>query len=91
MDVVSTDRCVCQTEEGRLLEDIPQTVLETVVPKTQNTHVRVVRGRHRGQLALLLERDTSKYSAVIQLLLEKSIVTVDYDDICEHIGDVNEF
>lgn len=74
VDVVSTDRCVCQTEEGRLLEgekicclsicilrtlgllflfcaDIPQTVLETVVPKTQDTHVRVVRGRHRGQVS----------------------------------------
>ena len=43
------------------------------------------------QLAALLERDTSKYSGVIQLLLDKSVVTVDYDDICEHMGDVNEF
>ena len=75
VDVVSTDRCVCQTEEGKLLEgekiyrisicilfrtlsllflfcaDVPQAVLETVVPKTQDTHVRVVRGRHRGQVS----------------------------------------
>lgn len=40
---------------------------------------------------MLLKRDTSNYSAVIQLLLDKSIVTVDYDDICEHVGDVNDF
>lgn len=43
------------------------------------------------QLAVLLERNTSKYSAVIQLLLDKSIITADYDDISEHVGDVNEF
>ncbi len=40
---------------------------------------------------MLLKRDTSKYSAVIQLSLDKNIITVDYDDICEHVGDVNEF
>ena len=43
------------------------------------------------QLALLLERNTTKYSAVIQLLMDKSIITADYDDICEHVGDSNEF
>lgn len=43
------------------------------------------------QLALLLERNTTKYSAVIQLLMDKSIITADYDDICEHVGDGNEF
>ena len=43
------------------------------------------------KLAVLLKRDTSKYSAVIQLLLDKNVVTVDYDDICEHIGAVNDF
>ena len=40
---------------------------------------------------MLLKRDTSEYSAVIQLMLDKSVVTVDYDDICEHIGDANEY
>ncbi|XP_078342048.1 G-patch domain and KOW motifs-containing protein-like isoform X2 [Oculina patagonica] len=91
VDVVSRDRCVCQTEEGRLLEDVPQSALETIVPKTLDAHVRVVGGQHRGQLGVLLKRDTSKYSAVIQLSLYKNIITVDYDDICEHVGDVNEF
>ena len=43
------------------------------------------------QLALLLERNTTKYSAVIQLLVDRSIITADYDDICEHVGDSNEF
>lgn len=91
IDVVSRDRCVCQTEEGKLLEDVPQSALETVVPKTLDTHVRVVSGQHRGQLAVLLKRDSSKYSAVIQLLLDKNVITADYDDICEHVGAVNEF
>ncbi|XP_068759419.1 G-patch domain and KOW motifs-containing protein-like [Montipora capricornis] len=91
VDVVSADSCVCEAEEGRLLEDVPQSALETVVPKALDSHVRIVKGRHRGQLAILLERDTSNYSAVIQLLLDKSVCTVDYDDICEHTGDANDF
>ncbi|CAH3149036.1 unnamed protein product [Pocillopora meandrina] len=91
VDVVSRDKCVCQTEEGRLIEDVPQSALETVVPKTLDSHVRVVGGDSKGQLALLLERNTTKYSAVIQLLMDKSIITADYDDICEHVGDGNEF
>ncbi|XP_020627519.1 G patch domain and KOW motifs-containing protein-like isoform X2 [Orbicella faveolata] len=91
VDVVSRDRCICQTEEGRLLEEVPQSALETVVPKTLDTHVRVVSGQHRGQLAVLLKRDTSKSSAVIQLLLDKNVITADYDDICEHVGGANDF
>lgn len=91
VDVVSTGECICQTEQGRLIEDVPQSALETVVPKTLDSHVRVVGGDCKGQLAVLLERNTSKYSAVIQLLLDKSVMTADYDDICEHLGDINEF
>ncbi|XP_073229046.1 G-patch domain and KOW motifs-containing protein-like isoform X1 [Porites lutea] len=91
VDVVSTERCVCQTDEGRFLEDIPQSALETVVPKTLDSYVRVVKGDHKGQLAVLLKRDKSEDSAVIQLTLDKKVVTVDFDDICEHIGDANEY
>lgn len=43
------------------------------------------------KLAVLLKRDTSNCSAVIQLLLDKNVITADYDDICEHVGDVNDF
>lgn len=40
---------------------------------------------------MLLERNASNYSAIIQLLLDKSIATVDFDDICEHMGDASDF
>ena len=43
------------------------------------------------KLAVLLKRDTSKHTAVIQLLLDKNVITVHYDDICEHVGGVNDF
>jgi len=43
------------------------------------------------KLAVLLKRDTSKSSAVIQLLLDKNVITADYDDICEHVGGANDF
>ena len=40
---------------------------------------------------MLLKRDKSEYNAVIQLTLDKKVVPVDFDDICEHIGDANEY
>ena len=40
---------------------------------------------------MLLKRDKSEYSAVIQLTLDKKVVPVDFDDICEYIGDANEY
>lgn len=43
------------------------------------------------KLAVLLKRDSLKCSAVIQLLLDKNVITADYDDICEHVGGVNDF
>lgn len=49
-------RCVCHSLDidvsiSLFCTDVPQSALETVVPKTQDAHVRVVRGRLRGQVS----------------------------------------
>ncbi|EDO48178.1 predicted protein [Nematostella vectensis] len=90
VDVISRNECDCETEDGKLLEGVKQSMLETVVPKKQDAYIRIVRGPSKGQLATIMQRDTSQSEAIIQLLLDKSIETYPYDDICEHLGSIRE-
>ncbi|MEE6526012.1 hypothetical protein FKM82_026376 [Ascaphus truei] len=50
-DVLSPGSCVCRTENGHMLEDIRQDMLETVIPKQEGECVMVVLGEHRGQVS----------------------------------------
>ena len=43
------------------------------------------------QIAKLLERDSKKYRATVELLQTREILTMDYDDLCEYTGDVEDF
>ncbi|XP_052780310.1 G-patch domain and KOW motifs-containing protein-like [Mya arenaria] len=91
VDVMDRDHCVCKTEEGKILEDISQTMLETVVPRSDSSYVSIISGKHRGQLAHVLERDKRKYLATLQLLSDRdTVLQLDYDSICEYVGDINE-
>ncbi len=42
------------------------------------------------QLATIVDQDRRKATAVIQLNLSKDVMDVDFDDICEYIGDLEE-
>ncbi|XP_041038570.1 G-patch domain and KOW motifs-containing protein, partial [Carcharodon carcharias] len=86
-DVLSYDSCVCRTEEGRLLEGIRQSMLETVIPKRDSEHVLVVLGRHKGQVGRVLRRDKDHCQAVIQLQRgDEQVLQIDYDSICQYVG-----
>ncbi|OCT65481.1 hypothetical protein XELAEV_18041721mg [Xenopus laevis] len=50
-DVLSPTRCVCRTENGCILEDIRQDMLETIIPKEEGEHVMVVLGKYRGMVS----------------------------------------
>ncbi|CAH1783638.1 unnamed protein product [Owenia fusiformis] len=90
VDVVSLDTCICQTEEGRVLDDVTQRMLETVVPKTEPSYAMIISGTYKGQLCEVLKRNKSICQATVQLLQDREqIKTVDYDHICEYIGDIN--
>ncbi|XP_052284574.1 G-patch domain and KOW motifs-containing protein-like [Dreissena polymorpha] len=91
VDVFDKDHCVCKTEDGKILEDISQTMLETIVPKSDSAYVSIVSGKYRGQIAHVLGRDKKKYSAMLQLLSDRDkVLQIDYDSICEFVGDINE-
>ncbi|XP_063792632.1 G-patch domain and KOW motifs-containing protein [Pseudophryne corroboree] len=87
-DVVSPRTCVCRTEGGRLVEDIKQDMLETLIPKAEGDHVMVVLGEHRGQVGKILYRDKQKNKALVQLQGEQDIaVNLSYDVICHYMGE----
>lgn len=41
------------------------------------------------QMAVVIDRSNSKCKATVQLQQTKEIVTVDYDHICEYVGDMD--
>ncbi|KAG8554704.1 hypothetical protein GDO81_003869 [Engystomops pustulosus] len=86
-DVSSPLTCVCRTESGRILEDVKQDMLETVIPKEDGDHVMVVLGKHRGQVGKILHRERQKSRALVQLEGENDdAVTLSYDVICHYTG-----
>ncbi|KAM4018985.1 G-patch domain and KOW motifs-containing protein [Anomaloglossus baeobatrachus] len=86
-DVLSPTTCVCRTETGRILEDIKQEMLETVIPKEEGDHVMVVLGKHRGEVGKILHRERQKSRALVQLEGENDdTVTFSYDVICHYTG-----
>ncbi|XP_018580756.2 G-patch domain and KOW motifs-containing protein [Scleropages formosus] len=86
-DVLTPDTCVCRTDDGRLLDDVKQTMLETMVPKSENDLIMVVLGEHRGQLGRILQRDKQRCRAMVQLdRHEDKVFTLDYDSICHYVG-----
>ncbi|XP_029520763.1 G-patch domain and KOW motifs-containing protein [Oncorhynchus nerka] len=86
-DVLTPNICVCRTEEGRFLDDVKQTMLETIVPKSDSDDIMVVLGEHRGQVGRILQRDRDRSRAMVQLdRYEEKVFTLDYDSICHYVG-----
>ncbi|CAG03934.1 unnamed protein product, partial [Tetraodon nigroviridis] len=86
-DVLTPTSCVCRTEEGRIVEDVQQDMLETVVPKSDSETIMVVLGEQRGQVGRILQRDKNKCRAMVQLdRYEEKVFTLDYDTICHYVG-----
>ncbi|XP_012675586.2 G-patch domain and KOW motifs-containing protein [Clupea harengus] len=89
-DVSTPYTCVCRTEEGRLLDDVKQAMLETIVPKKDTDYIMVVLGQHRGQVGRILRRDKEKCRVMVQLdRYEEQVFTMDYDSICHYVGGVD--
>jgi hypothetical protein len=71
---------------SRLVEDVPQRVLETALPKPGG-HVLVVgAGRHRGARGVLLERNSGAGTASVRLLRDERIITLSLDDVAEYVS-----
>ncbi|CAI9740198.1 G-patch domain and KOW motifs-containing protein-like [Octopus vulgaris] len=90
-DILSKENCICKTDEGRLLEEISQRMLETVIPKDSPGFVMILSGKYKGQVGEVLKKDKSKCEATLQLVGEQdTIIKMDYDSISEYVGNVSE-
>lgn len=79
------------TSDGRarLREGITQQMVETALPKPGGS-ILVVRGELRGRRGRLLERDSRKDKAVVQLNGDFAVCTLGFDDISEWAGHAGE-
>jgi len=99
-DVSTPTTCVCRTEEGKVLE-VNKEDLESVIPKVEGAFVRIIcdsrsskhhkaRRKLVGKLGEILKRDKANSQVVVRMLDEnedeEEIVTLSYDDVCEHVG-----
>ncbi|NWU97263.1 GPKOW protein, partial [Upupa epops] len=87
-DMVTPDTCVCRTDEGRLVEGLRVSMLETVIPRGESDRVMVVQGEHRGKIGRILEREPGSSRALVQLERDVAgrVVPLDYDAICQYVG-----
>ncbi|XP_063952875.1 G-patch domain and KOW motifs-containing protein-like [Lytechinus pictus] len=91
VDVITRDTCTCQTDDARFIEDIHQSMLETLIPKTDPGYIMVVSGKYKGQIGTVLKRDKANCQASVQLLRERDrIIKMDYDIICEFAGNIHD-
>lgn len=88
LDVVSGSLCSVAVEPERLVVEVDQRDLETVMP-VDGGYVAVVRGEYKGQLAKLLSRDKRDSTVQIQLLEDLDVVQVSMDDVAEYMGPLN--
>ncbi|KAH9523547.1 hypothetical protein Btru_040316 [Bulinus truncatus] len=85
IDVPSAGLCMCRADDGRVLENIHQSSLETVVPKEENAYVAVVSGIYCGEIGQILKRHKDKCIAVVQLLSDRdNLLRLNYDEICHY-------
>ncbi|XP_007956569.1 G-patch domain and KOW motifs-containing protein [Orycteropus afer afer] len=88
-DVLSSDICVCRTEEGQILEGVREDMLETLIPKVEGSRVMVVLGPQAGRVGRLLGRDTERSRALVQLRRENQLLELHYDAVCQYTGPSN--
>eukprot|EP00003_Mantamonas_plastica_P015293 TRINITY_DN2597_c3_g1_i2.p1 TRINITY_DN2597_c3_g1~~TRINITY_DN2597_c3_g1_i2.p1 ORF type:complete len:611 (+),score=216.50 TRINITY_DN2597_c3_g1_i2:38-1834(+) len=90
MDVVDMDHCVISIadENGKqvMLENIKQSQLETALPKPGGK-VKVIKRKSpfNAQIGTLLERNSKKGIATVQLDQDFNVETFSYDDVAEFV------
>ncbi len=73
-------------DSGKLLEDVKQSHLESVVPKIKGRNTILLRGPHRGSVCYFMARNLESQQAVVQLFEEMDLKTVCLDDLAEYTG-----
>ncbi|VDM56119.1 unnamed protein product [Angiostrongylus costaricensis] len=84
VDVASRKNICLEDSQGKMHYGIRQSWLETVLPRLEKSRVMIVRGKHKGCSATIEEKDKRSCTVVARLLNSDEIITVDFDDVCQH-------
>ena len=84
VDVPAASTIQLLLNDGRTVTASEQQ-LESVVPSEKGGSVQVVRGELKGQVGELIERDSKRGVAIVQLEDDLQLHTLDFDDICERV------
>jgi len=87
VDIVDPFTCTCKSESGRLLYEVPETILETVVPKKVGSLVMVLSDENKYEVAELAEKNAKAGEVICITLEEKDVLTLKFDQVCEYVGD----
>ncbi|KAK6749214.1 hypothetical protein RB195_001671 [Necator americanus] len=87
VDVASRKDIALEDSHGKVHYGIRQSWLETVLPRLEKSRVMIVRGKHKGCAATMEEKDKSRCKIVARLLRSNEIISVDFDDVCQHQPD----
>ena len=87
VDVKTPTLCDVLLDGQKIITDVRQRQLETVVPKLEGTPVLVLLGKFRGRVGRLLKRNSSTGLAAVQFSSDLSVHKLYLDDIAEYTGD----
>jgi len=87
-DVSGAERFSVRMDENRkLVEGLRVDDVETVVPKSAGAAVMIVHGSRRLRRGRLLERDSKKARAMVQLAGDLDVFECSFDDVAEWVGE----
>ena len=81
-DVHDASTIELRLDDGRTV-NASERQLETVIPTDRGRAVLVVGGKLKGQMASLIERDSKRGVATVQMEDDMQLHTLSFDDICE--------
>ena len=88
VDIIDSEFCICRDEYGKLLDKVPQSILETVIPKEKGALVLLLSGQYRFQIAELEEKNSKSESIICITSIDKDVITVPFGEVCQYIGDL---
>ena len=89
IDIAKPGSCSVLTSDRLQVDGVMAHMLETVVPRENGSKVMILKGSHKNEAGILLQRDSQRQEAQVQLLDDgNEIATYHFDHICEFAGDM---
>jgi len=95
-DIARPGECTLRLDNGKLLEEVKERYLETLIPDI-NENIMVVRHTpyadddYYQKVGKVLSKDRETEKAMVQMVSTMDVVNLSFDDICEFKGNANDF